>query len=265
MELKATEIILIFLISCIVGIESTLEEFQIHRPLIACTLTGLALQHMKQGMIVGSILEMISLGWMNVGASISPDISIASIIATILVIYGKQNIGSSLALAVPLAATGQLLTILIRSINIFFQHTADKIAEKHSISYITLIHVCSLILQALRVAIPALLISLSIKTQIIQKLLSSIPLVITSGLNIAGGIIVVVGYSMVINIMQTGYLMSFFYLGFTISAFTKFNLVSMGIIGTILAILYTQLSPKYIDFTSLNVNNNNNKKQDELD
>ncbi|ELN93015.1 PTS system mannose-specific transporter subunit IIC, partial [Salmonella enterica subsp. enterica serovar Enteritidis str. 22558] len=39
------------------------------------------------------------------------------------------------------------------------------------------------------------------------------PEVVTGGLNIAGGMIVVVGYAMVINMMRAGYLMPFFYLG----------------------------------------------------
>jgi PTS system mannose-specific IIC component len=57
--------------------------------------------------------------------------------------------------------------------------------------------------------------------------------------------IVVVGYAMVINMMRAGYLMPFFYLGFVTAAFTNFNLVSLGVIGAVMAILYIQLSPKY--------------------
>ena len=63
--------------------------------------------------------------------------------------------------------------------------------------------------------------------------------------NIAGGMIVVVGYAMVINMMRAGYLMPFFYLGFVTAAFTNFNLVALGVIGTVMAVLYIQLSPKY--------------------
>jgi PTS system mannose-specific IIC component len=57
--------------------------------------------------------------------------------------------------------------------------------------------------------------------------------------------IVVVGYAMVINMMRAGYLMPFFYLGFVTAAFTDFNLVALGVIGTVMAVLYIQLSPKY--------------------
>ncbi len=67
-------------------------------------------------------------------------------------------------------------------------------------------------------------------------MLDSIPQVVTDGLNIAG-MIVVVGYAMVINMMRAGYLMPFFYLGFVTAAFTDFNLVALGL-SVLLWLLY---------------------------
>ncbi|KAA0646194.1 hypothetical protein E2K66_24325, partial [Escherichia coli] len=40
---------------------------------------------MKTGIIIGGTLEMIALGWMNIGAAVAPDAALASIISTILV------------------------------------------------------------------------------------------------------------------------------------------------------------------------------------
>ncbi|WP_039834248.1 PTS sugar transporter subunit IIC, partial [Paenibacillus sonchi] len=76
-------------------------------------------------------------------------------------------------------------------------------------------------------------------------LLNAIPDVVTRGLQIAGGFIVVVGYAMVINMMSAKYLMPFFFLGFVVAAFTGINLVGFGIVGAVLAVLYIQLNPKY--------------------
>ncbi len=97
----------------------------------------------------------------------------------------------------------------------------------------------------MRIAIPAVIVAISVGTSEVQNMLNAIPEVVTSGLNIAGGMIVVVGYAMVINMMRAGYLMPFFYLGFVTAAFTDFNLVALGVIGTVMAVLYIQLSPKY--------------------
>ena len=219
MEITTLQIVLVFIVACIAGMGSILDEFQFHRPLIACTLVGIVLGDMKTGIIIGGTLEMV--------------------------IAGHQSIGAGIALAIPLAAAGQVLTIIVRTITVAFQHAADKAADNGNLTAISWIHVSSLFLQAMRVAIPAVIVALSVGTSEVQNMLNAIPEVVTNGLNIAGGMIVVVGYAMVINMMRAGYLMPFFYLGFVTAAFTNFNLVALGVIGTVMAVLYIQLSPKY--------------------
>ncbi|WMC18849.1 MAG: PTS mannose/fructose/sorbose transporter subunit IIC [Enterobacteriaceae bacterium PSpicST2] len=266
MKINTLQICFIFLVSLIVGIGSVLDEFQFHRPLIACTLIGYILGDIKTGFIIGGTLEMISLGWMNVGAAIAPDAALASIISTILVIGGGQKIGSGIALAIPLAAIGQILTIIFRTLTILIQHTADNFAKKNNLKLISFIHILALIIQAMRIAIPSLIFIFSIKSPSINNILNSIPENITTGLNISGGFIVVVGYAMVINMMKAKYLMPFFYAGFVISAFTNFNLVALGILGTVMAIIYIQLNPKYYKNKYFKYNNiKNNNIDNELD
>ena len=88
--------------------------------------------------------------------------------------------------------------------------------------------------------VPTLIICL-INAQAVQNFLNQIPTVITGGLQIGGGIIVVVGYAMVINMMDVPHLKPFFYIGFLFAAFTEFNLVGFGGLGLCLAILFLQL------------------------
>lgn len=245
MDISVVQILLILVVSSIAGIGSVLDEAQTHRPLIACTLIGIVLGDMTTGVIIGGTLEMIALGWMNIGAAMAPDAALASIISTILVIAGGQSIGAGIALAIPLAAAGQVLTILVRTLTVGFQHAADKAADNGNFRAIDFLHIGALGLQMLRIAIPALIVAVTVGTDTVQNLLSSIPDVITGGLNVAGGMIVVVGYAMVINMMRTGALMPFLYLGFVVAAFTDFNLVALGVIGVVLAIVYLQLSPQF--------------------
>lgn len=245
MDISVLQIVLIVLVACIAGVGSVLDEFQTHRPLIACTLIGLILGDVTTGIIIGGTLEMIALGWMNIGAAQAPDTALASIISTIIVIAGGQSIGSGIALAIPLAAAGQVLTIFVRTLTIAFQHAADKMAAKGSFRGIDFLHVSALGLQMLRVAIPALLVAVTVGTNTIQSFLQSIPDVITGGLAVAGGMIVVVGYAMVINMMKTKSLVPFLFLGFVVAAFTEFNLVALGVVGLIIAIIYLQLSPQF--------------------
>lgn len=71
MEITTLQIVLIFIVACVAGMGSILDEFQFHRPLVACTLIGAVLGDMKTGIIIGGTLEMIALGWMNIGAAVA--------------------------------------------------------------------------------------------------------------------------------------------------------------------------------------------------
>lgn len=245
MEISTLQIILVFLVSCLAGMGSILDEWQFHRPLIACTLIGLVLGDLKTGIIVGGSLELLALGWMNIGAALAPDAALASVVSTILVIVGKQDIATGIALAIPLAAAGQVLTYIVRAITVGFQHAADRSVLNGNLERLDLLHCSALFLQAMRIAIPALLVAMTAGTDVVQQMLHSIPPVVTNGLKIGGGIIAVVGYAMVINMMRAGYLMPFFYAGFVIAGFTDFNLVALGVLGAVMAYLYIELSPKY--------------------
>lgn len=246
MGLTTVQIVLLVIYGCIAGMGSVLDSFQTHRPLIACTVVGLILGDVTTGVLLGGTLEMIALGWMNIGAAQSPDSALASIISTILVVVGQQSISAGIAIALPVAVAGQVLTVFARTITIFFQHAADKYAEDANFRMIDICHVAALVVQALRVAVPTFLVAAVVSPEGVQALLNSIPEVITGGLTVAGGMIVVVGYAMVLNMMGAKYLMPFFFLGFTIAAFTDFNLVAFRIMGAVFAIVYVQLNPKFV-------------------
>lgn len=188
---------------------------------------------------------MIALGWMNIGAAQSPDSALASIIATILVVVGKQDIQSGIAIALPVAAAGQVLTVIARTITVAFQHAADKEAEHANFNKIILLNFSALFIQALRVAVPSTLVAIFVNAEMVTNMLALIPDVITGGLAVAGGFIVVVGYAMVLNMMSVPYLMPFFYLGFVLAGYLDFSLLSFGVIGIIAALLYVQLNPNF--------------------
>lgn len=84
---------------------------------------------------------------MNIGAAMAPDAALASIISTILVIAGGQDIGTGIALAIPLAAAGQVLTVIVRTITVAFQHASDRAALSANLRALTIIHILALLLQ----------------------------------------------------------------------------------------------------------------------
>ena len=238
--MSTLQLILLIIVAAIAGMGSVLDEAQFHRPLVACTLVGLVLGDIQTGIILGGTLEMLALGWMNVGAAMAPDAALASVISAVLVIVGHQSIGAGIAVAIPIAAAGQVLTIFVRTITVFFQHLADKYAETGNTRGIEMCHISGLALQAIRVAVPAAIVGMLAGTDAVNAALAAIPPVITRGLQVSGGFIVVVGYAMVINMMNIKSLMPFFFIGFLIAAFTGVNLIGFGAIGVICAIFHIQ-------------------------
>ena len=238
--MNTLQLFLLVIVAAIAGMGSVLDEAQFHRPLVACTLVGLVLGDLQTGIILGGTLEMLALGWMNVGAAMAPDAALASVISAVLVIVGHQSIGAGIAVAIPIAAAGQVLTIFVRTITVFFQHLADKYAETGNTRGIEMCHISGLALQAIRVAVPAAIVGMLAGTDAVNAALAAIPPVITRGLQVSGGFIVVVGYAMVINMMNIKSLMPFFFIGFLIAAFTGVNLIGFGAIGLICAVFHIQ-------------------------
>ncbi len=262
-EISAIQVVLVTLVAFVAGMASVLDERQFHRPLVACTLVGIALGEPTIGIMVGGSLELIALGWMNVGAAMAPDAALASTVSTIIAVASVDQgtaqataISQAIAVAVPLAVAGQALTIFVRTIAIFFAHQADRFAEDANYAGITVMHYTALALQGLRVAVPSAIVAALASGDAVQTALDAIPTVITQGLGIAGGFIVVVGYAMVINMMKARALMPFFFMGFVVATFmttldTGITLVALGILGACLAVVYVQLNPEFHESVQL--------------
>ena len=256
-DINLIQIILVTLVAFVAGMASVLDERQFHRPLVACTLTGIAMGNPTVGIMVGGSLELLALGWMNVGAAMAPDAALASTVSTVIAIASlgdasstKGAIAAAIGVAVPLAIAGQALTIFVRTIAIFFAHQADRFAEQANYRGIAVMHFTALGLQGLRVAIPTAAVAALASGDTVKNALEMIPKVITDGLNIAGGFIVVVGYAMVINMMRARKLMPFFFIGFIIATLmttldTGITLLALGILGVCLAFIYVQLNPEF--------------------
>ena len=153
---------------------------------------------------------------------------------------GAKGIGPAIALAVPLAVAGLALTMFVRTATVFISHIMDSRAEAADIAGVERWHFIGMALQGLRVAIPALLLLL-IPAHIVQSGLESMPEWLTSGMTIGGGMVVAVGYAMVINMMSSREVWPFFFLGFALAALKELTLISLGIIGLCLAVMYLAL------------------------
>ena len=237
-------VILIVVVAFLAGMEGILDEFQFHQPLVACTLIGLVSGQLVPCVILGGTLQMIALGWANIGAAVAPDAALASIASAIILVMGGQGeagVDTAIAVAIPLAVAGLFLTMVVRTLSVACVHRMDAAAAKGSFGGVEAWHIIAICMQGLRIAIPAAAL-LAIPTSTVQGFLESMPAWLADGMSIGGGMVVAVGYAMVINMMATREVWPFFAIGFCLAAISDLTLIALGAIGLSMALIYLTLS-----------------------
>ena len=239
--------VLVVVVAFLAGLEGILDQFQFHQPLVACTLIGLVTGNLTAGIMLGGSLQFIALGWANIGAAVAPDAALASVAAAIIMVLGgdfsAKGIAVALGVAIPLAVAGLFLTMIVRTLSVGLVHTADAAAKKGDIKGVERAHFVALPLQGLRIAIPAALL-LMIPADTVKSALEAMPKWLSDGMQIGGGMVVAVGYAMVINMMATREVWPFFAIGFALAAVSQLTLIALGAIGVALALIYLSLSKK---------------------
>ncbi len=69
------------------------------------------------------------------------------------------------------------------------------------------------------------------------------PAWLSEGMQIGGGMVVIIGYAMVINMMATREVWPFFAIGFALAAVSELTLIALSAIG-VAALIYLALSKK---------------------
>lgn len=207
--MSVISIILVLLVAFLAGMEGILDEFQFHQPLVACTLIGLVTGNLEAGIVLGG--------------------------------QGVKGVPSAIAIAVPLAVAGLFLTMIVRTVAVPIVHMMDAAAEKGNIKQVEMLHIFAVCLQGIRIAIPAGAL-LFIPADTVRNFLESMPAWLTDGMAIGGGMVVAVGYALVINMMATKEVWPFFIIGFVVAAISQLTLIALGALGVALALIYLNLS-----------------------
>lgn len=224
-------ILLILLVTFVAGIEGILDEFEFHQPLVACSLIGLVSGHLEEGIILGGSLQLIALGWATIGASVAPDVCFASVMSSLFLIEALNSsietryiIAACIAIAIPLSLIGLSLTKICRNKAITLVHKMD---ETKNVAKYQIMGIC---MQGLRVLIPALILLL-IPNSLYVSIFDSLPLFLYQGLLIGSGVVCVVGFAIVSNVLSSKLTWPFLLIGFGLAAISDLPIIILCLIG----------------------------------
>ena len=241
-------IVLIAVVAFLAGCGGIVDEFQFHQPLVACTLIGIFTGHAKEGIILGGSLQLIALGWANIGAAVAPDAGLASVASSIIMVLALKGgsadaetaINTAITLAIPLSIAGLFLSMIVRTLSIIIIHGMDAAAEVADFRKIDRLTYTALFLQGIRIMIPAIILCF-IPAKGVTDALNAMPDWLTGGMAVGGGMVASVGYAMVINIMSSKETWPFFVIGFVLAALPQLTLIGLGALGSMLAVIYMTL------------------------
>lgn len=214
-----------------------LGRLNFERPLITCTIVGLVLGDLNTGLTVGASIELMSLGLVNIGAAMPPDMNMAAIIASAFAILTSAGTETALALAIPIAMLGQIIGILMRTALGMLTHVADSAIEKGNFAIARQQHILwGTILYSLMYFIPIFL-AVYAGTDVVESIISVIPAWLTNGLNLASKFLTAYGIALLTSTMLNRKLTPYFLLGFFAVAYLGLNITAIAIFACILAFI----------------------------
>ena len=243
--------VLIGLVAVFAMLDSRLlGRLNFEQPLITSAIIGVILGNPQAGLAAGATIELMSMGLVQVGAAVPPDMVMGGIIATTFSILTGSDPETAVAIAVPIAVLGQLLGVLFRTIIAGLGHKADAAIEQGKFKTATNYHIVwGTILYSLMYFVPIFL-AVALGTDFVSAVVAAIPEWLTNGLNFAAKLLTAYGLALLLSMMANKSLMPFFFIGFVLSVVSNITLIGMGILGLCLAFIYIGLKPELNGGTS---------------
>lgn len=237
--------IVVGLIAVFARIDSRmLGRLNFERPLITCTLVGLFLGDVKTGLAVGASMEMVSLGFMSIGAS-GFDMNMGSIAGCALVILTGANIETALAIATPMTLLITLIETGASVVRISMTHMCDNYVEKGEYNKAKRVDIVyGPLLYSVCTFIPVFM-AVYLGADVINTIINTVPQFILTGISLGAKLVAFFGFAMLLSVMINQKNAIFFFLGFAIAAYSGLSLTAIAIISVIMAFLFYQI--KYGD------------------
>jgi len=219
------------------GCQLFLEE-----PIVLCPLTGFLLGDPITGLLIGGTLQLVFLGNMGIGAATPADQVLGSVLATAIAILSNQGMEIAVALAVPVAALGQALVILVRTtFNVYFVKKARNYASEGDPAGVTRMQILTGIVYCIITAFVPAFFAILAGVPAVQGLLDMLPEVITSGLKAASKMLPGLGFAILFTQMYQKKYLVFFALGFVIVAYLGMDTVGLAALAVCVAVIFSLL------------------------
>lgn len=207
-------------------------------PVFAGLITGLIMNDVKAGLIIGGSMQLAVLGVGTFGGSSRIDANSGTVLATAFSIGLGMNPEQAIAvIAVPVASLMIQMDILGRFCNTFFAHRIDKAIEDMDYKRISRNYILGAIPWALSRAIPVFL-ALAIGgdfVNVVVNFLNNDLKWLGDGLAVAGAVLPAVGFAILLRYLPVKKHFHYLLLGFVVTALFTTLFGNIKVIGSAVA------------------------------
>ena len=209
------------------------------RPLFTSLFVGLILGDVTNGVIVGAALESMFMGAIMVGAAVPPEVYASGVLGCAFALITGTGTATAVALALPVSVFLQVWRNFCYAVpGAFACRKIEAAVEKHELAKANLYH---LTIVPLSIGIPSALLvfcSLFFGADLINNALNAIPQFVMDGLNVASGVMVCVGFALLIRTMGDNKLLPWLFLGFIMVIYLSMDVIGVAAATFCIAALF---------------------------
>ena len=233
--------IIVGLIAVLAKMDSRmLGRLNLERPLITCTIVGAFLGDIPTGLAVGTTLEMVSLGFTQIGAA-GFDLTTGAIVGCAIVIITGANLETALVIATPMSLLTSLIETAANTLRIGLVHLCDQYVDEGKFNKACGIDIFwGPVIYAICTFVPVF-IAIYLGADALNAALNIVPQAVQDGLKLGANLVAFFGFAMLLSIMMNRSNVIYYMLGFVIAAYSGLGLTAIAIISIVLSILLYSL------------------------
>lgn len=215
-------------------IQQVPTESVIQVDVVVATVTGLLLGDPVQGVIMGSVLELMFIGSFPVGAAVSPDYTSAGAICTAFAILSGGGKAVATAMALPIALLGGFIFIGCKLINAVFGQVMMRYVEKDDTKGASRIYVAGSVFTTFVIYFAYGFVCVFAGSSVVEAVVNAIPTVIIDGLAAAANLLPAVGFALLLQMIVSKKMSPFLFIGFILAAYAALPTIAV----TLLAVMF---------------------------
>lgn len=206
-----------------------------HWPITVGLLAGLIMGDVQTALHIAGTFQLMSLGVAALGGSSVPDYALATVVAIYLKARTGVDLGASITVGLSVGILAINLDIFTRTLNSLVTNKSKQLLHEGKYEASKKINLISIFFVAMQAFIPMIILILWGQTAV-ESVVNVIPQWVTDGLNIAGGMLPVVGVVMLLRYMPTRRYFWALLIGFVFAAYLKLPILGVSILGFAMAL-----------------------------